>query len=143
MTPAMRGEQEQASAAARRLIGQLPGTAPLVPVTAVAAVLAVAVLSGWRTLRDGRRLAGRPVASSDAGLMEMVRTWRSREAQTPREFSVANPLLNTVLPRPAGRDHNDGTPRELTTAPAMAGCPAADMPAAAARAIRAATRPRA
>jgi hypothetical protein len=96
-----------------------------------------------RTLRDGRRLAGRPVASCDAGLMEMFRTWRPREGPTPREFSVTNPLLNAALPRPAGREHSDGTPRELTTAPAMAGCPAADMPAAAARAIRAATRPRA
>lgn len=51
----------------------------------------------WVTLRDGRRLAGRPVASSDAELMEMVRTWGLREGQTPREFSVTNPLLNVAL----------------------------------------------
>jgi type IV secretory pathway ATPase VirB11/archaellum biosynthesis ATPase len=51
----------------------------------------------WVTLRDGRRLAGRPVASSDGELMEMVRTWGLREGQTPREFSVTNPLLNAAL----------------------------------------------
>jgi len=51
----------------------------------------------WVTLRDGRRLAGRAVASSDAELMEMVRTWGLREGQTPREFSVTNPLLNAAL----------------------------------------------
>jgi Flp pilus assembly CpaF family ATPase len=51
----------------------------------------------WVTLKDGRRLAGRPVASSDAELMEMVRTWGLREGQTPREFSVTNPLLNAAL----------------------------------------------
>jgi Flp pilus assembly CpaF family ATPase len=49
------------------------------------------------TLRDGRRLAGRPVAASDAELMEMVRTWGLREGQTPREFSTTNPLLNAAL----------------------------------------------
>ncbi|HEY2261251.1 MAG TPA: CpaF/VirB11 family protein [Streptosporangiaceae bacterium] len=49
------------------------------------------------TLRDGRRLAGRPVAGSDSDLMEMVRTWGLREGQTPREFSVTNPLLNAAL----------------------------------------------
>jgi Flp pilus assembly CpaF family ATPase len=49
------------------------------------------------TLRDGRRLAGRPVAASDAELMEMVRTWGLREGQTPREFSVSSPLLNAAL----------------------------------------------
>src|SRR6266516_2417717 len=51
----------------------------------------------WVTLRDGRRLAGRPVASSDGELMEMVRTWGLREGQTPREFSATNPLLNAAL----------------------------------------------
>jgi pilus assembly protein CpaF len=51
----------------------------------------------WVTLRDGRRLAGRPVASSGTELMEMVRTWGLREGQTPREFSATNPLLNTAL----------------------------------------------
>jgi pilus assembly protein CpaF len=51
----------------------------------------------WVTLRDGRRLAGRAVASTDAELMEMVRTWGLREGQTPREFSVTNPLLNAAL----------------------------------------------
>jgi hypothetical protein len=45
------------------------------------------------TLRDGRRLAGRPVAASDEELVEMVRTWGLREGQTPREFSLTSPLL--------------------------------------------------
>ena len=49
------------------------------------------------SLRDGRRLAGRPVAASDTELMEMVRSWGLREGQTPREFSVTNPLLNAAL----------------------------------------------
>jgi Flp pilus assembly CpaF family ATPase len=49
------------------------------------------------TLRDGRRLAGRPVAASDAELTEMVRTWGLREGQTPREFSMSSPLLNAAL----------------------------------------------
>ena len=44
------------------------------------------------TLRDGRRMAGRPVAASDSELMEMVRTWGLREGQTPREFSAARPV---------------------------------------------------
>jgi Flp pilus assembly CpaF family ATPase len=51
----------------------------------------------WVTLRDGRRLAGRPVAATDAELMEMVRTWGIREGQTPREFSAVNPMLNAAL----------------------------------------------
>ena len=51
----------------------------------------------WVTLRDGRRLTGRPVASGDGELMEMVRTWGIREGQTPREFSAANPMLNAAL----------------------------------------------
>jgi hypothetical protein len=142
MTPAMRGEHERASAAVRRLTSQQPGTALVVPEMAVAAVVAVAVLSGCgRCVTAVGWLAGQWPPPS--GLMEMVRTWRPREGQTPREFSVTNPLLNTLLPRPAGRGQSDGTPREITTAPAMAGCPAPDMPAAAARTIRAATRPRA
>ena len=51
----------------------------------------------WVTLRDGRRLAGRPVASSDGELIELVRTWGAREGQTPREFSAVNPTLNAAL----------------------------------------------
>lgn len=53
----------------------------------------------WVTLRDGRRLAGRPVAASDAELAEMVRSWGLREGQTPREFSMSSPLLNAALNR--------------------------------------------
>ena len=49
------------------------------------------------TLRDGRRLAGRPVAASDSELMEMARTWGLREGQNPREFSVSSPVLHTAL----------------------------------------------
>ena len=49
------------------------------------------------TLRDGRRIAGRPVAASDSELMEMVRTWGIREGQTPREFSAARPVLHAAL----------------------------------------------
>ena len=49
------------------------------------------------TLRDGRRIAGRPVAASDSELMEMVRTWGLREGQTPREFSAARPVLHAAL----------------------------------------------
>lgn len=51
----------------------------------------------WVTLRDGRRLAGRPVAATDAELMDLVRTWGIREGQTPREFSAVNPMLNAAL----------------------------------------------
>jgi hypothetical protein len=51
----------------------------------------------WVTLRDGRRLAGRPVAASDEELVEMVRTWGLREGQTPREFCLTSPLLNAAL----------------------------------------------
>jgi hypothetical protein len=36
----------------------------------------------------------------------------------------------------AARGHRHGRPGEITTAPAAAGCPPTDMPAAAARAIR-------
>ena len=49
------------------------------------------------TLRDGRRMAGRPVATSDSELMELVRTWGLREGQTPREFSAARPVLHAAL----------------------------------------------
>jgi Flp pilus assembly CpaF family ATPase len=49
------------------------------------------------TLRDGRRLAGRPIASSDGELMEMARTWGLREGQNPREFSMSHPVLHAAL----------------------------------------------
>jgi type IV secretory pathway ATPase VirB11/archaellum biosynthesis ATPase len=48
-------------------------------------------------LRDGRRLAGRPIASSDSELVEMARTWGLCEGQNPREFSVSSPVLHAAL----------------------------------------------
>lgn len=50
----------------------------------------------WVDYADGRRERGPAVAATDEELIEKVRLW-SRQGNTAREFSVAQPLLNTAL----------------------------------------------
>lgn len=50
----------------------------------------------WVSYADGRKLRGPAAASSDAELEEKIRYW-ARLGNTPREFSMANPLLNAAL----------------------------------------------
>jgi Flp pilus assembly CpaF family ATPase len=51
----------------------------------------------WITYATGERVGGPPIAPSDDALISMVRTWATRGAQTPRDFSAASPLVNVAL----------------------------------------------
>ena len=51
----------------------------------------------WITYASGERVAGPPVAASDAALISMIRTWATRGGQTARDFSAAAPLVNVAL----------------------------------------------
>lgn len=51
----------------------------------------------WIDYADGRREAGPPVAATDEEFVEKLRLW-SRQGNTARELSVAQPLLNVALP---------------------------------------------
>ena len=51
----------------------------------------------WISYASGERVAGPPVAASDAELIGMIRTWAARGGQTARDFSAAAPLVNVAL----------------------------------------------
>jgi Flp pilus assembly CpaF family ATPase len=51
----------------------------------------------WITYATGERVAGPPVAASDAEFLGMIRTWAARGGQTARDFSAAAPLVNVAL----------------------------------------------
>ena len=51
----------------------------------------------WVDYSDGRREPGPAVAATDDELVEKIRLW-SRQGNTARELSVAQPLLNVALP---------------------------------------------
>jgi Flp pilus assembly CpaF family ATPase len=52
----------------------------------------------WLTLADGRKVAGPPVADTDAELVELVQTLGSYAGLNPRPFDAANPQLDLRLP---------------------------------------------
>lgn len=54
--------------------------------------------SVWLKLRDGRRIASGPVASSDDELVELIRRVAARSGRAERRFDAANPELNLQLP---------------------------------------------
>jgi Flp pilus assembly CpaF family ATPase len=51
----------------------------------------------WITYADGSRRRGPAVANSDDELIKMIQMWALHKSYSPREFSAANPLLNTAL----------------------------------------------
>jgi Flp pilus assembly CpaF family ATPase len=51
----------------------------------------------WVRLRGGRKAKADPIAANSEDLIDLVRTWGLREAQTQREFSVSRPMLNAGL----------------------------------------------
>ncbi len=52
-------------------------------------------------LRDGTKKRGRPIAGSDAELVELIRWIGARQGRTPRRFDEASPELNLRLPNGA------------------------------------------
>ena len=50
------------------------------------------------TYRDGSKIAGEPVADTDAELIELVRRAAARMGRTERRFDAANPRLDLRLP---------------------------------------------
>lgn len=51
----------------------------------------------WITYGDGRRERGPAVTATDDDLIKMIQMWALHKSYSPREFSAANPLLNTAL----------------------------------------------
>jgi len=51
----------------------------------------------WVRLRGGRKAKADPIAASSEDLIDLVRTWGLRKAQTQRDFSVSRPMLNAGL----------------------------------------------
>jgi pilus assembly protein CpaF len=51
----------------------------------------------WVTYSTGERVAGPPVAATDAALITMIRNWAVRGGQTARDFSAAAPLVSVAL----------------------------------------------
>ena len=52
----------------------------------------------WLTYRDGSKVRGAPVASSDAELVELVATAARRVGRSERRWDAAHPELNLQLP---------------------------------------------
>ncbi|MGP4102909.1 CpaF family protein [Nonomuraea sp. KM90] len=61
----------------------------------------------WITYSDGTCRRGPVIASSDDDLIKMIQMWALHKSYNPREFSAANPLLNTAL-RPGDEDDGVG-----------------------------------
>lgn len=51
----------------------------------------------WVTYDDGACVEGPPVAASDEDLIRKFQMWALHKSYSPREFSAANPLVNTAL----------------------------------------------
>ncbi|MFC0860947.1 CpaF family protein [Sphaerimonospora cavernae] len=58
----------------------------------------------WVTYSDGTCERGPAVASTDDELIKMIQMWALHKSYNPREFSAANPLLNTALKPGDGDD---------------------------------------
>jgi Flp pilus assembly CpaF family ATPase len=69
----------------------------------------------WITYSDGTCVPGPPVASSDDELVNKIQMWALHKSYNPREFSAANPLLNTAL-RPGDEDEGVGVRLSATMA---------------------------
>jgi Flp pilus assembly CpaF family ATPase len=52
----------------------------------------------WVTYSTGERVRVAPIATNDAALADMIRTWATRGGQTARDFSSAAPLVSVALP---------------------------------------------
>ncbi|GAA3120106.1 ATPase, T2SS/T4P/T4SS family [Planomonospora alba] len=69
----------------------------------------------WITYSDGTCERGPAVAASDDDLIKMIQMWALHKSYNPREFSAANPLLNTAL-RPGDGDDGVGVRLSATMA---------------------------
>jgi Flp pilus assembly CpaF family ATPase len=69
----------------------------------------------WITYSDGACARGPAVAGSDDDLIKMIQMWALHKSYNPREFSAANPLLNTAL-RPGDGDDGVGVRLSATMA---------------------------
>ncbi|MEV7006642.1 ATPase, T2SS/T4P/T4SS family [Streptosporangium sp. NPDC051022] len=78
----------------------------------------------WITYSDGTCERGPAVAASDDDLIKMIQMWALHKSYNPREFSAANPLLNTAL-RPG--DGDDGVGVRLSASMAVTTRPCASI----------------
>ncbi|MGP3921312.1 CpaF family protein [Nonomuraea sp. 10N515B] len=69
----------------------------------------------WITYNDGTCERGPAVAGSDDDLIKMIQMWAIHKSYNPREFSAANPLLNTAL-KPGDGDDGVGVRLSATMA---------------------------
>ncbi|MFI6326529.1 CpaF family protein [Nonomuraea sp. NPDC050556] len=78
----------------------------------------------WITYNDGTCERGPAVATSDDDLIKMIQMWALHKSYNPREFSAANPLLNTAL-KPG--DGDDGVGVRLSATMAVTTRPSASI----------------
>ncbi|MEW9532867.1 CpaF family protein [Microbispora sp. NPDC049125] len=78
----------------------------------------------WITYSDGACERGPAVAATDDELIKMIQMWALHKSYNPREFSAANPLLNTAL-RPG--DGDDGVGVRLSATMSVTSRPCASI----------------
>lgn len=78
----------------------------------------------WITYSDGTCQRGPAVAATDDELIKMIQMWALHKSYNPREFSAANPLLNTAL-KPG--DGDDGVGVRLSATMTVTPRPAASI----------------